>query len=124
MSPDEKAKMREKETIGRKILRLSKNDIPIIISLESKERARLQKMKSRLGMSHGEKAKMREKVKNTMNRLKDSMSPDEKAKMKEKEINERKILRDGMSPDEKATTREKETNAWKRWGMASPLMKK
>jgi hypothetical protein len=43
--------------------------------IESKERARLQKMKSRLGMSHDEKAKMREKAKNTMNRLRGSMSP-------------------------------------------------
>ena len=41
-------------------------------------------MKSRLGMSHDEKAKMREKTKNTMNRLRDSMFPDEKAKMREK----------------------------------------
>ncbi len=36
-------------------------------------------------MSHDEKAKMREKAKNTMNILRNSMSPDEKAKMKEKE---------------------------------------
>ncbi len=35
-------------------------------------------------MSHDEKAKMREKAKNTMNRWMDSMSPDEKAKMREK----------------------------------------
>jgi hypothetical protein len=48
--------------------------------IESKERARLQKMKSRLGMSHDEKAKMREKANNTMNRLRDSMPPDEKVK--------------------------------------------
>ncbi len=41
--------------------------------IESKERARLQKMKSRLQMSHDEKAKMREKAKNTMNRLRDSI---------------------------------------------------
>jgi hypothetical protein len=40
--------------------------------IESNERARLQKMKSRLGMSHDKKAKMREKAKNTMNRLRDA----------------------------------------------------
>ncbi len=49
-------------------------------SIESKERSRLQKMKSRLGMSHDEKAKMRKKAKNMMNRLRVSMSPDEKAR--------------------------------------------
>jgi hypothetical protein len=38
-------------------------------------------------MSPDEKAKMREKAKNTMNELRDSMPPDEKAKMKEKEKN-------------------------------------
>ncbi len=36
-------------------------------------------------MHSSEKDKMREKAKNTMNRLRDSMSPDEKFKMKEKE---------------------------------------
>jgi hypothetical protein len=41
------------------------------------------------GMSPDEMAKMREKAKNTINRLRlrDSTSPDEKAKMKEKEKN-------------------------------------
>jgi hypothetical protein len=32
MSPDEKVKLGEKETIGRKRLRLAKNDLPTIIS--------------------------------------------------------------------------------------------
>jgi hypothetical protein len=32
LSPDEKVKMREKETIRRKRLRLAKNDLPTIIS--------------------------------------------------------------------------------------------
>ncbi len=36
-------------------------------------------------MSRDKKAKMRDKAKNTMNRLRDSMSPDEKAKTREKE---------------------------------------
>jgi hypothetical protein len=53
--------------------------------LESKERARLQKMTSRLGMSIDEKAKMREKETIGKKILRDSMSPDEKAKMREKE---------------------------------------
>jgi hypothetical protein len=35
--------------------------------IKSKERTRLQKMKSRLGISHDEKTKTREKAKNTMN---------------------------------------------------------
>jgi hypothetical protein len=48
--------------------------------IESKKRARLQKMTSRLAMSHNEKTKMREKAKYMMNRLRDSMSPDEKAR--------------------------------------------
>jgi hypothetical protein len=43
---------------------------------------------------------MREKAKNTMNRLRESMSPDEQAKMQEKEKIGRKILRNGMSSDE------------------------
>ena len=38
-------------------------------------------------MSPDEKAKMRERAKNTMNRLRDSMSPDEKANMREKAKN-------------------------------------
>jgi hypothetical protein len=49
MSQDDKAEMREKETIGRKSLRD--------------------------GMSPDEKAKMRETAKNTFNRLRDGMSP-------------------------------------------------
>jgi hypothetical protein len=53
--------------------------------IQSEERARLQKMTSRLSMSHDEKAKMREKANNTMKRLRLGISPDEKAKMKEKE---------------------------------------
>jgi hypothetical protein len=58
MSQDDKAKMREKETIGRSL---------------------------RDGMSPDEKAKMRETAKNTISRLRDTMSPDDKAKMREKE---------------------------------------
>jgi hypothetical protein len=57
-------------------------------------------------------AKMREKAKNTMNRLRDSMSPDEKAKMRENAENMINRLRDSMSPDEKAKMKEKEKN-WK-----------
>jgi hypothetical protein len=52
-------------------------------------------MKFRLGMCHDEKAKMREKTKNTMNRLRDSMSPDEKAKIREKAKNT--IKRSGIA---------------------------
>jgi hypothetical protein len=62
------------------------------------------------GMSPDEKAKMREKAKNTMNILRDSMSPDEKAKMREKETIGRNRLRDGISPNEKVEMRRKETN--------------
>jgi hypothetical protein len=40
-----------------------------------------------------EKAKLREKAKNTMNRLRDSMSSDDKVKMREKETIGRKRLR-------------------------------
>ena len=50
-------------------------------------------MTSRLGISPDEKAKMREKAKNTMKRLRDSMSPDEKVKMREKVTIGRKRLR-------------------------------
>jgi hypothetical protein len=39
-------------------------------------------------MSPDEKAKMREKAKNTMNTLRVGMPPDEKAKMREKAKNE------------------------------------
>ncbi len=67
----------------------------------------LQKMKSRLEMSHDEKGKMREEAKNTMNRLRDSMFCDEKAKMREKAKNTMNRLRDSMSPDEKAKMRGK-----------------
>jgi hypothetical protein len=63
MSRDEKAK----ETIGKKILGHS--------------------------MSLDEKAKMREKAKNTMNTLREDMSPDEKAKMREKVKNTMNTLR-------------------------------
>jgi hypothetical protein len=59
-------------------------------------------MKSRLGMFHDEKAKMKEKTKNTMNRLRDSISPDEKTKIREKAQNTMNRLRDSMSHDEKA----------------------
>jgi hypothetical protein len=38
-----------------------------------------------------------------MNRLRDGMSPDEKAKMKDKEKNTMNRLRDSMSPDENAS---------------------
>ncbi len=75
--------------------------------IESEERSRFQKMKSRLGISHDEKAKMRENATNTMNSSRDSMSPDEKAKMREKAKNTNR-LRDSMSPDEKAKMKEKE----------------
>jgi hypothetical protein len=47
-------------------------------------------------MSHispDEKAKMREKAKNTTKRFRDSMSPDEKVKKREKETIGRKRLR-------------------------------
>jgi hypothetical protein len=47
-------------------------------------------MTSRLGMSHDEKAKMREKAMNKVNRLRDSMSPDEKANTREKANNSMK----------------------------------
>ncbi len=40
--------------------------------IESKERAKHQKMTSRLGISPDEKAKMREKANNMMKRLRDS----------------------------------------------------
>jgi hypothetical protein len=79
--------------------------------IESKEKARLQKMKSRLGMSHDEKTKMREKSK-MMNRLRDSISPDEKANTREKAKNRMNRLRDNVSPDEKTNMKEKEKN-WK-----------
>jgi hypothetical protein len=76
ISPDEKVKMRTPEKL-----------------IESKEMARLQKMTSRLGISPDDKAKIREKAKNTMKILRDSMSPDEKAKMRKKETIGRKRLR-------------------------------
>ncbi len=44
-------------------------------------------------ISPDEKAKMREKAKNTMKRFRDSMSSDEKVKMREKETIGRKRLR-------------------------------
>jgi hypothetical protein len=50
-------------------------------------------MASKLGISPDEKAKMREKAKNTTQRLRDSISPDEKVKMREKETIGRKRLR-------------------------------
>ncbi len=55
ISLDEKVKMRTPEKL-----------------IESKERAKLQKMTSRLGISPDEKTKMREKANNTMKRLRDS----------------------------------------------------
>jgi hypothetical protein len=61
-------------------------------------------------MSPDEKAKMREKAKNTMNTLSNGMSPDEKDKMREKETIGTKRLRDGISPDERVKMRRKETN--------------
>ena len=52
ISPDEKAKMREKAKNTMKRLRDSTEKL-----IESKERARFQKMKPRLGMSHHEKGR-------------------------------------------------------------------
>jgi hypothetical protein len=43
-------------------------------------------------MCHDEKTKMREKTKNTMNRLRDIMSPHEKAKIREKAKNTKRDL--------------------------------
>jgi hypothetical protein len=103
ISPDEKVKMRTPEKL-----------------IESKERAKLQKMTFRLGMSPDENAKMREKANHTMKKLRDSsekqieskerarlqkmksrlgMSHDEKAKMREKAKNIMNRLRNSMSPD-------------------------
>jgi hypothetical protein len=67
---------------------------------------------------HYRKAKMREKAKNTMNRLRGSMSPDEKAKIREKAKNTTKRFRESMSPDEKVKMREKETIGIKRLRLA------
>jgi hypothetical protein len=53
---------------------------------------------------------MREKAKNTINRLRDDMYPDEKIKMREKETIGRKRLRDDISSDEKVKMRRKERN--------------
>ncbi len=61
MSSDEKAKTREKETIARMRLRVKMRTPEKLI--ESKERAKLQKMTSRLGISPDEKTKIREKAK-------------------------------------------------------------
>ncbi len=71
------------ETIGKKILRYT--------------------------MSPDEKAEMRKKAMNTMNRLRDGMSPDERAKMREKAKNTMNTLRDSMSPDKNAKMRENKT---------------
>jgi hypothetical protein len=142
MSSDERAKTGEKETIARKRLRdgISPSDEKVKtrtpeMLIESKERARLRKMTSRLGISPDEKAKMREKAKNTMKRLRDStetlieskerarlqkmksklgMSHDEKAKMRKKTKNTMNRLRDSISPDEKTKIREKAKNTMNR----------
>jgi hypothetical protein len=94
--------------------------------IESKERAKLQKMKSRLGVSHDEKAKRKQCLKMTPEKLIESkeraklhkmksrlgMSHDEKAK-REKAQNTMNRLRDSMSPDEKGQRKggSKEYNA-------------
>jgi hypothetical protein len=106
--------MREKAKNTMKRLRDSTEKL-----IESKKKARLQNMKSRLGMSHDEKAKMREKEKNTMNRLRDSMAPNEKAKMREKA--KKMKSRHGMPHDRKANIMEKTKNRMNRLrdGMSS-----
>jgi hypothetical protein len=86
--------------------------------IESKERAKLQKMTSRCGIFPDEKAKIREKAKNMMKRLIDSteklIKSKERARLqklietKERARLQKMTSRIGISPDEKAKIREKE----------------
>jgi hypothetical protein len=111
MSSNEKAKMREKETIGKKILRQS---------MSSDEKAKMRKKETigrkrlRDGMSPDENTKMREKETIGRKRLRNGMSSDKKDKMREKAKNTINRLRDGMYLDEKVKMREKETIGRKR----------
>ncbi len=103
MAFDEMAKTREKETIARKRLRdgiLPDKKIEMKtpeMLIESKERAKLQKMTCRLVILPDEKAKMREKAKNTMERLRGST--EKQTESKERARLQKMKSRLGMSPD-------------------------
>jgi hypothetical protein len=72
---------------------------------------KLQMMVSRLGISPHEKAKMREKAKNIMKRLRDST--EKLIKSKERARLQKMKSRLGMSHDDKAKMREKTKNTIK-----------
>jgi hypothetical protein len=111
MSSDEKAKTREKETIAMKRLMdgISPDEKATMRTpeklIKSKERTKLQKMTSRLGISHDKKAMMREKAKNTMKGLRDST--EKLIESKERARLQKMRSRLGMSHDE---IREKANN--------------
>jgi hypothetical protein len=91
--PDEKVEMRTPEKL-----------------IESNDMAKLQKMTSRLGISPDENAKMREKAKNTMKRLRDRT--EKLIESKERARLQKMKSRLGMSHDhdDKAKMREKTKN--------------